>query len=155
MLLKGLLLLPVKLATKEDLPSLVPLVKEFINSYLPGASFSEEVTLETLESITNNPVETACILIWDTEGTPSGILIGVIAPRPFSEEVDSVELCFFVSPSARKSEAGKKLFDTYEYWAEHIAKVDYINASCIDEKVSVLFKRKKYSPAEYLFRKKV
>jgi hypothetical protein len=66
-------------------------------------------------------------------GTPSGLLVGSVSEVYFNREKVAFELMWYVREECRNTRTSMRMYDVYSYWAEHLAKVDYVQMNCLSD----------------------
>ena len=147
----------IVLGTENDLDRMMPLFERFQEEFSPWNSFSEDKLRQSFDQLIFSDQLQGLFAIAETdEGKPGGFILAVAVPSLFSEETQTQELGFFVIPEERKSRMAKNLLNTYQYWAENVAKTD-ICSLCImtDERVGKLYERMGYKKAETSYIKRI
>lgn len=110
----------VRLATANDLPYILELVKEFLTSAPYDAL---EYNAAKVAGVFAKLIETqaqgySAVIVADKLGLPCGLIAGTLHEFWHSKDRIAIELVWVVSPSMRGSGIGTKLTEAFEYWSE-------------------------------------
>lgn len=146
----------LKLATRDDVDRIMPLFKKFQEEFTPWDQFDSGEVKKNIDTLVFfNPNTGVILLEEDDNGVLVGFLIGIVAPSLFSKELHSQEMGFFLLPEYRKSRKAADLLKAYEYWAKNIAKVDWCQLACMDDRVGKLYERKGFERRELYYMKRI
>jgi hypothetical protein len=93
----------------------------------------------------------------EDEGKIVGVFLATVAEVTFSEEKVASELAFWLLPGYRKSRRVLDLVNAFEYWAKHIAKVNYVllSQTPLQDATERSYKRLGYTSIEINYLKKI
>jgi len=108
----------IRTATEEDLFDLTILCREFIKEVGPPLKFDKG----KIETFLTNAIlsDVWIVLVMESEGEVTGLLVGVVSEHPFLPMVMASELGWFVSREKRGSIEAIKLIKHFEQWAKNI-----------------------------------
>lgn len=87
--------------------------------------FSRSKVYKILRDTLHGDPSQAVLLVSEDNARIVGVFLAVKSEITFSEVPVASELAFWVLPGYRKSRRVLDLVTAFEYWAKHIAKVDY------------------------------
>jgi hypothetical protein len=85
----------------------------------------------------------------------SGVLVATSVEKFWSTEKTTLELMFWIRPESRNYQKAKVLVHAYEYWAKEIVRAKTIQLAVIDDRVSKLYRRWRYTLAENSYMKEI
>lgn len=82
-----------------------------------------------------------------------GFIAGQAQKFPFGQALMASEVAWWIDPTARGENKGKKLMEAFEYWAKNIANCSFISMTSIDKDVEKIYKKKGYKLYERAYMK--
>lgn len=144
----------VDYANLNDLPEVIRIAKPLQKEGVLGRShvLDEVGGAEVLKSIIIGDKRTFIPLVLRRKGQGiCGLLFGIIAKMPFSEQTYSQEVLFFVEPEDRCLSASNLLLNAYEAICEKNS-VSFIGLICpYGSRIGKLYERRGYSPKEVTY----
>lgn len=117
----------------------------------------DEDKLDTLVTyFLSNPREGIIILL-NQGSVVCGLLCARVSDLLFNQSKVASEVVFWIEPEHRGGTGASLLIAGFEHWADEVAKVNVKQLVCLEDetvdKVSLFYKRKKYTPFERGFLK--
>lgn len=154
-------MIELKLATWDHLPDIMEMAEKFHSAspYRDTEEFDDSRVAEIVIPAIESPIDRIVLILEDTEARRAvGMLIALATQSTFSRSKVAGELAWWVNPENRGKDS-LKLIDAYLYWAENVAKCDTIQMALLEdetvEKVTRVYRRKGFVPAERAFIRKV
>jgi GNAT superfamily N-acetyltransferase len=147
-------MIDLKIATPEDAPAILSLLLEFHEEgpYAGTLPADPVVVLDSVEAgLATQKTDQIIILALDEE-VPVGLLVGIMQPFPFSTARHATESIWFVRPDHRRSKAGPKLYEAFEYWAHKLG-ASVIHTGSPVSRLDKWYERKGYKPIEKVYAK--
>lgn len=104
----------VRYATEADIPALIELGRA-MHAESPRFAvhqYSPAKTAATIQFLIAHGV----VLVAEKAGEPVGMMGGMVAPQPFLDSMQGVELAVYVAP-AHRGRTGMRLIRAFEAWA--------------------------------------
>lgn len=119
--------------------------------------FSRKKVYQTLLATLNGDPSQAVLLVSVDGQRIVGAMLGVKGEISFSETPAASELAFWMLPGYRKSRRVLDLVTAFEYWAKHIAKVDYaiLSKTPLSDETERSYRRLGYTTVEVNYLKKL
>lgn len=149
----------IKIATLEDLPGLLIVLKNFFdNSPFVGLTeFDEVIASDTAKNIIGGRKEDGIILLYLKNGEIKGVLAALAHTMMFSNTRVASELCWWVDEDARGRDS-LELIEAYEFWAHRVG-CDLVTMANLTgetgERLDKYYKRRGYTPLETAYGKRV
>lgn len=146
------------MAKIEDLQEILSLCEKHHNSVAFGIlPFSRKKVFVTLEKAVKGDPKEAIVVVSVDRGRIVGVILAAVAEVSFSEEKVATELAFWLLPGYRKSRRIIDLVSAFEYWAKHIAKVNYtiLSQTPLQDYTERSYKRLGYTNIENNYLKKI
>lgn len=149
----------IKIATLEDLPGLLKVLKNFFDAspFNGLTDFDVVIATETATKIIQGEKENGIVLLYLKEGVVKGVLAGLCHQMFFSKDKVATELCWWVDEDARGRDS-LELISAYEFWAEKVGCTITTMANLTGttgERLDKYYKRRGYTPLETAYGKKV
>jgi len=147
----------LKLATMEDIPSLMPLCKEFQEHHVPDFEIDVPKLSEMFAHYINNQPKTHMVLVLVDGDKVVGFLASHVGDHPFMKMKMACEMAWWVSPAYR-GRGSIKLLDAYEYWSSRVgADVAQLSTPPLGEhdKLSKLYSKYGYTQQEQVYLKRL
>jgi GNAT superfamily N-acetyltransferase len=100
----------IRQAEETDIRALVDigaLFWEATQFFKEGSQYSHERATQTALAA----YERGIALVSENDGSVDGMILFIVCPSPFSDELVAAEIVFFVSPEARGKGAGRELLE--------------------------------------------
>jgi hypothetical protein len=114
-------MLSLKLATLEDVPEVIPVIKNlFDNSvYKTKVIWNSEDIISSLEGIINLPRTDGVVIVLYNNGKAEGVIVASVMNHFFNKNHrTAVELAFWINEDSRSRASVKQLLGAYKYWAK-------------------------------------
>lgn len=140
----------LKVATTEDIPDILSLCAQFweASPYIDYLDYNEEKLKNWLETHIQLP-NFICIL-GIINNTAVGLISGIKHEYMMALPSYAAEIMWWVNMDYRKSRLGMELLKSFEYWCEHIVKVNSIHIGSVSSQrdMSKLYNRLGYKEIE-------
>jgi GNAT superfamily N-acetyltransferase len=103
----------LKIATEEDVPTLVDLGMKFAKETEFSKYVTEEHVTELMKTLVTGDQDQTMVILYGTVG----MIGGAKAPFLFGPYSMATELFWYVEPHRRKSNIGRELISAFEFWA--------------------------------------
>lgn len=148
----------LRLATLEDVPSLVALVSAFhLESPYSQFPFDTEKVFSLVTTFVGGEDKEKTAIVLDYGGTIIGFVFGHVNEVIFGHSRIASELAWYVVEHFRKGTNGAKLRTAFEYWATEVVKADIIHMASLDgvyaEQLDKHYKKKGYKLFEMTYLK--
>lgn len=151
----------IRRANLSDVPKLVVLGLETLGStpYEDHTRPDTNRIRENFEKYIIMDVTEGMVLVAVNNGEVVGGIAGAVFQPLWTNSRGVLELFMFVDPEHRGTRLGKDLMDAYEYWAEHVARADFIQYPYFPdvhpEGIKKLYNRRGFTELEQTFYKKL
>lgn len=147
----------IRIATKDDLETVLALSVMFHQeSPYKDSTVDSTKCLSIIEGMLSNPKDQSIIFLLEDGNDAVGILAAHVSEILFSHDKIAVEQMWWVKKDYRTLKS-LKLLDAFEYWAEKVADVSYIQLCTVGdikvEKLKRLYKRRGFDLFERVFLK--
>lgn len=122
-------ILHLKVAEKDDIPVIIPLLEELYNAsiYKELASFNKQDIEKALIHTTTQHIGQGCSILLYKDLQPVGVLICSYMTHFFnSEHKTAVELAYWIKPEAKDYKTSRLLLKAYKEWAKRIGCKSYL-----------------------------
>lgn len=119
--------------------------------------FSRKKVFSILEKAVSGDPKEAILVVSIDRDKIVGVILATVAEISFSEEKVASELAFWLLPGYRKSRRVLDLVSAFEYWAKHIAKVNFtiLSQTPLQDYTERSYKRLGYTVIENNYLKKI
>lgn len=137
----------IRLATLDDVPAIVRLATQFIETTEYVAVLT--VNPSQLEALTSALLEREDAAVWlaDREGVVVGMLAVHVFAHPFSGQRLAGEICWFMATEARGGGDAVRLLSKAESWARQ-QKVEAMQLTAPNDRVGAFYERRGYCGIE-------
>lgn len=138
----------LELGSESNKEGCLRLLKSFFDeSPYKDTEYSEDKVSKMFDSMVSDTRD-SLILCYTVDDVPVGIVIGIKSEMLFSEEPVCTELVWYVLPEHRNLKIATRLIEAYEYWATEVQGSKNVVMGCLDERTSVIYKRRDYTKQE-------
>lgn len=146
---------PTRLATEEDIPSLVKMSMDFhaTSTFAEFGEADESKLEEFIKSLIDlQPTGQTLVLVLDLGSGPQGMIVATSNEVMFSRDKIATELAWWIDPEVRGGGYSKILLEGYEYWSANIAKCKYRSmSSLMSYDIDTFLTNRGYMPVEASF----
>lgn len=108
--------LSLKLATEADWDEVLRMAHEFhIFSPYNGIPFEESKVRAIFDRYLEDPTK-VIVILGVKDGTPVGVIVGVVDELYFSKVLTAGEIIWWVDPPQRGTRLSKDMFNAFEHW---------------------------------------
>lgn len=145
----------LKLAESGDWSSVLRMARKFHEgSPFRDLVFSEERLFEVFNQYLSDPKSLIFILV-EVDQLPVGMIVGYASQLPFSEDIVSGEIAWWVDEDYRHSRYSLLLFRAYEEWSRRVgAKMNQVAMINEMTDISKFYERNGYRLAEQSYVRK-
>ena len=141
----------IRWATKEDVPALVGMAKQFLSEhYAETLPFNAASMATLLTGLIENP--SGFLLVSEQDETVTGTIGILVYDHPFTGLACSSELFWWVDPEARGGLDSMRLLRHAEKWVK-TNRIPWMHLVAPNARVKVFYKRLGYSELETHFYK--
>lgn len=141
---------PLKIATEEDLPTVLRLVMSFGKETDYQDLISEEVTEALIRTLITSDNNSTIVMLWKDVG----VIAGAKVPFIYGPHTVATELFWWVQPDHRQLGVGEQLLNAFEFWAQKVG-CDLITMVGLDNKLDKYYRKKGYKLYERAYMKKI
>lgn len=148
----------LRLGTLSDLGDIMKLVNSFYKqSIYKSFTYDETRVKDTLVEILSSSQDRKIVILGIQDNQPIGLVIGLVAPAPFSDQLVGLEQAWFVEQEHRNSRIGLELLSAFEEWCRLVG-CDLIQLSSLGASQSIadtIYERKGYTLVEKAYLKEI
>lgn len=140
----------MKVATEEDFDVVYKLANNFIASADFGTLIDDTRIQELLKDFLSGDKKKNIILLYEDYG----MILGTVIPFVFGTKTIAAELAWWVNPDKRRTRAGAKLIEAFEYWAK-LAGCAAVTATALTDSLGKYYEKHGYKLYDRAYMKEI